>query len=232
MKKSLTIYVPTKGRPHNASRLQQAVKNTSAHTRLVFILSNNDNRLNDYLQLDFDETPIIVTPQKPGFIDPLNQGFIADYTKGSTYAVGFMGDDHLPQSEGWDEIFLDKLLSTKCGMVYGNDLLQGQSLPTHIVMTSNIPATLGYMTIPELSHLFGDNFWLDLGQRLEIIHYFPEVIIEHLHPGNGKASIDTGYQFSGDYALHLRDQQTYQTYLETRFETDALKIQKIILEGK
>lgn len=230
--KLLTVYVPTKGRPHNALRLQEAFRETTTCTRLVFILSDNDAKLNEYLTLSFDEMPIIITPKKPGFIDPLNQGFLQDHPQHKAYAVGFMGDDHLPRTPKWDEKFLDHLLGVKCGMVYGNDLLQYENLPTHIIMTSNIPSALGYMTLPQLSHLFGDNFWMDLGQRLRILKYFPEIIIEHLHPGNGKASVDAGYRFSGNYELHKHDSAIYQEYLDRELNADVSRVTRMILENK
>jgi hypothetical protein len=91
-------------------------------------------------------------------------------------------------------------------------------------MTSDIPLALGYMTYPVLSHLYADNFWLDLGRAIERIKYLPEVLIEHMHPGAGKNIIDAGYDFSGSFTLDMRDKAIYQMYLDSELDADVSKI--------
>jgi hypothetical protein len=212
----LTIYVPTKGRPKNAIRLQeQFYKTTRLNSRIVFIISDNDQKRNHYTELD--ET-ILVSPNKAGFVDPLNMGYLVDRRKVYSYAVGFMGDDHMPRTDGWDEIFINNLIDLESGFVYGRDGLQDAAIPTYIVMTSNIPLTLGFMTLPELMHLYADNFWLDLGSSINRIKYVPEVYIEHMHPAVGKSFSDAGYVFSGDSALDQRDRAVYQNYIHNDLE--------------
>lgn len=215
----LTVYVPTKGRPGNAKRLQDAFyRTTRLMSRIVFIKSDNDPDLDRYTGLD---ESITVSPTKPGFVDPLNLGYLADRRKVFSYALGFMGDDHLPRSDGWDELFVQALLEMKAGFVYGNDGFQGARIPTQVAMTSDIPLTLGFMTLPQLSHLYADNWWLDFGNKIGKIKYIKDAVIEHLHPAAGKAAHDAGYEFSGSFALDLSDKSIYQSYLDCNIEGDA-----------
>lgn len=218
----LTMYVPTKGRPDNAERLQEQFYRTARLTsRIVFIKSDNDQHLERYKNLD---ESILVSPVRPGFVNPLNLGYLADRRKVYSFAVGFMGDDHFPRTDGWDELFVNALLQMKTGFVYGNDGLQGQDVPTQIAMTANIPLTLGYMTLPSLWHLYADKFWLDLGLAIDRIKYLPEVYLEHMHPAVGKANSDPGYEFSGAFALDRRDHAVYQDYLKNDLDADAKKL--------
>src|SRR6187551_136159 len=220
----LTIYVPTKGRPDNARRLQDQFFRTARLTsRIVFIMSDNDPQLDRYT--DLQET-ITVTPNKPGFVSPLNLGYLKDRREVYSYALGFMGDDHMPRTDGWDEIFINRLIKMKSGFVYGRDGLQDQAIPTYVVMTSDIPLTLGFMTLPTLQHLYADNFWLDLGNAINRIDYVPEVLIEHMHPAVGKAFSDAGYIFSGDFALDQSDKATYKKYV-----ADELKNHRLMLNN-
>lgn len=215
----LTVYVPTKGRPDNAKRLQDAFYRTTRLTsRVVFILSDSDPDIHRYT--DLEET-ITVSPQKPGFVDPLNLGYLVDRRRVYSYALGFMGDDHLPRTPGWDEIFVSELLSMKSGFVYGDDKFQGEKIPTQVVMTSDIPLTLNFMTLPLLSHLYADNWWLDFGCKINKIKYIKNVVIEHMHPAAGKADSDAGYEFSGSFTLDLSDKSIYQRYLNCDIDDDA-----------
>jgi|SRR3954463_15409557 len=215
----LTVYVPTRGRPENALRLQDAFFRTSRlMSRVVFINSANDEHLDRYLGLHEN---ITVSPTKPGFVNPLNLGYLEDRKKVYSYAVGFMGDDHLPRTDGWDEMFVQSLLEMKSGFVYGNDGFQGVRIPTQVAMTSDIPLTLGFMTLPQLSHLYADNWWLDFGNRIGKIKYVNDAVIEHMHPAAGKANSDAGYEFSGSFALDLSDRGIYESYLDSNIEGDA-----------
>lgn len=217
----LTVYVPTKGRPDNAKRLQEAFYETTVlGSRVVFILSYNDPQLSKYMSLNLHDI-IVVAPEKPGFVNPLNLGYLSDRRHHYSYALGFMGDDHLPRTKAWDEVFVNKLLKMGGGFVYGNDGFQKEKIPTSIVMTANIPLALGFMTLPSLKHLYADNWWLDLGKALNKIEYMPDIIIEHLHPAAGKAANDEGYAFSSSWNLDQEDKKEYERYLKEDLESDV-----------
>lgn len=226
----LTVFVPTKGRPQNAKRLKQQFEiTTRADTRLVFILSNTDTDENLREYTSFKNKAMLVAPEKPGFVAPLNQGYRR--IPEESFAVGFMGDDHFPATVGWDERVIDELKKLGSGLVYGNDKLQEQSIPTQIFMTNDIPQALGFMTLPRLKHLYADNFWLDLGNALGRIKYLPDVVIEHLHPAAGKAAHDDGYAFSGDFNLDQEDKRIYTEYLKHDLAEDVRKVKRRIDEA-
>lgn len=222
----LTVYIPTKGRPHNALRLQQQFENTTKlNTRPVFILSDNDSKLHTYTGLTHT---LIVSPNKPGFVDPLNMGYLQDRKQHYSYAVGFMGDDHFPRTVGWDEVIVEALQELKSGLVYGNDKFQEQSIPTQVFMTADIPLELGFMTLPQLKHLYADNFWLDFGNALGKVKYLPNVVIEHLHPAAGKAKHDAGYEFSGNFLLDQEDKKAYHEYLKHDLDGDVRNVRAML----
>lgn len=242
----LTIFVPTRGRPESAVELQEAFLTTCrGRTEVIFILTAADERLEDYSSYHSRGKlgKIIVTePGRRGLVDPLNLGFKAwldDPYNFPSYAVGFMGDDHRPRTVGWDRAYIEALtaLSGRCpsrsrpgvGMVYGNDLLQGENLPTQVAMTTNIPTTLGRMVPWELSHLYTDTYWKYLGESLGKITYLKDVVIEHMHPGAGKSPVDSGYEFSGSYALDLADRSIFQGIVqEMVIPRDVEKIRRLM----
>jgi hypothetical protein len=135
-----------------------------------------------------------------------------------------MGDDHFPRTEGWDEKVVAELKNMGSGFVYGNDKLQGEAIPTQIFVTADIPLALGYFTLPFLKHLYADNFWLDFGKGLDAIKYLPDVVIEHMHPGAGKAAHDEGYEFSGSYQLDQEDKKAYQRYVQRSLADEVQRV--------
>lgn len=242
----LTIFVPTRGRPLAAVAMQENFERTcQGRTEIIFILSSDDEYLPDYqasARLGILKKTLEVTPERRGMADPLNLGFRAWLDNPRTfpsYAVGFMGDDHRPRTEGWDLAYLKALqtLSGRCpnrsrpgvGMVYGNDLLQGENLPTQIAMTANIPAALGRMVPYELTHLYTDTYWLELGRTLNKITYLPEVVVEHMHPGAGKAVVDAGYEFSGNYAFDMAEKSIFEGVVKDLvIPADVKKIERLM----
>lgn len=105
--------------------------------------------------------------------------------------IGNLGDDHLVRTEGWDERITEVLHVP--GIAYGNDLLQGEVLPTAPFISARIVTALGWYMLPSLTHMFVDDVWKAIGEDLKRLIYLPDVVIEHMHPGAGKAPNDAGY---------------------------------------
>ena len=138
--------------------------------------------------------------------------------------IFFLGDDHLVQTPSWDE-YLSKAIAHKgYGLAYGNDLLQKQNLATAVMMSTNIIRAVGYMAPPKLIHLYMDNYWMILGQRLGTLWYFDNVIIEHLHPVAGKTSWDEQYMEANSNEVGNADRQELHRYMEEEFATELEKI--------
>jgi hypothetical protein len=193
---SLTILVPTRGRPANLARLWQAFLDTCEYeTRLVALVDNDDPELPAYQALAEQHHDHLMFRMEIGPRLRLGPTLNAAAPKWASRsdAVGFMGDDHLPRTAGWDGRYLEELQRLSTGLVYGNDLIQGQALPTQVAMTSDIILATGHMVPQGLVHLWIDNAWLALGQALNAIAYLPNVVVEHLHPIAGRAAWDAGY---------------------------------------
>lgn len=193
----LAVLVPTRGRPGNAARLAEAFRVTHALDAIpVFVADYDDPALPEYRRLlDDGAIPRLMVTEPAGgggMTYPLNYAAMryADLYD----AVGFMGDDHLPRTDHWDSRVMDALDSLEPRIVYGNDLLQGQALPTAVFMQSRMIRAMEFMAPRQLRHLYVDNFWKELGERTGGLVYLPDVVIEHLHPAAGKAEMDDRYR--------------------------------------
>jgi len=135
---------------------------------------------------------VVKTNGKRGITFPLNQAAIK-YCNEYEF-IGFWGDDHRPNTQSWN-VSMYELLNNKkpYSMAYANDLLQGEKLATQIIIDSLYIRKLGYFVHPSIQHLYGDDFLMYIGRKMNNIHYLANVIIEHEHYTAGKAPQDSLY---------------------------------------
>lgn len=197
MTAELAVVIPTRGRPENAARLAEAFRVTSTLGALpVFVVDEDDPALPGYKELmrerAIDRLFIYgVTEGGQGLCMPLN--YVARRWSTQVDYIGFMGDDHLPRTRGWDAQMAGELDSLEPRIAYGNDLLQGANLPTAVFMQSRMIRAMGIMAPQCMRHLYLDNFWKHLGEQTGGLRYREDVVIEHLHPVAGKAAWDERY---------------------------------------
>lgn len=208
---------------------------------MVLALDEDDPASDGYTKLGWGAEPHVKAPrvayavtQATGtMVSALNVAatYITIPPDGGPFAVGFMGDDHRPRTQGWDAAYLDALRDLGTGIVYGDDLLQRQNLPTQCAMTADIIQALGYMAPPSLTHLYVDNFWLSLGRSTGCIRYLPDVVVEHCHPVARKAEWDAGYQRVNSTAMYSADEAAFRRYSQDSFAADVAKVKRLAAVG-
>ena len=219
MQPLLTI-VPSRSRPANGKRLLQSWReNDCKESQLVFLMDDDDPTVVQYQAFGAS----VETAPRQRIGPRLNEKAVA--VANEYRVIGFMGDDHLPRTHQWDTIICKQLKEMGTGIVYGDDLLQGEMIPTAVFMTSDIVRALGYFCPPVLQHMYLDNAWKDWGQGANCLRYLPDVIIEHMHPGSGKAAQDNLYAESG--VLMGPDGERYREYVATSLADDVEKIMAI-----
>ncbi len=225
----IVYVVPTRGRPQNAMRLLEAFRTTGTYssTKLIFCIDADDPYLAEY--------------DKAFAADPGNDfGFVVDERRrlGPTLnhvaqravqdhavsAVGFMGDDHIPQTFHWDRALLDPILRDPIAVSYGNDLIQGANLPTAVLMGAHVVRTLGYMVPVGLTHLYIDNAWRDLGIAINSLHYRSDVIIRHAHPVTQQVPWDDTYREANSGEMYAADEGVYKAWRTITLPGDAARL--------
>lgn len=244
----LLMIVPTRGRPNNVWELWGAWKETAnGAADLCFAVDDDDPELDAYratfrsMATDDPGNPepepwVASGGEKSGFyvkIGPRERMVGTLNTTALHWSdryryLGFMGDDHRPRTSGWDQRFCE-CLSGGTGIVYGNDLLQGPEMPTAVAMTSDIVRALGYMAPPAMVHLCVDLCWKDWGQGLGRLTYLNDVILEHMHPANGKAPYDAGYEDANSPERTTADATAYLAYRDQgSLSTDLEKLRALL----
>lgn len=229
----LVVVVPSRGRPGQAAALADACAQTcTADTWLIVAVDADDPTLPDYDAAMVGRPHAFVhTVETPGgHVAAINAGAREALNwKTPTYALAKLDDDHMPRTYAWDAMMLAALDAMGgTGIVYPNDLLQGENLPTAPVISADIVRALGYMAPPCLTHLYCDNWWKALGDAAGCIRYLPEVIVEHRHPTAGKAPWDAGYARANDPAQYQRDGHAYGRHLaDGAFADEVAKVKAL-----
>jgi len=217
----LVVIVPSRGRPEAVAELAAAFSETcTARTRLVFAIDDDDPAGHLYLMAVVDrvresgQSLGIRSDSANSMVEALNQAARAVVgAEHPPYAVAFLGDDHRPRTRGWDTEYLTALRQLGSGLVYGDDLVRGEALPTQVAMTADIVRALGWMAPPVLGHLYVDDFWRNLGVHAGCIRYLRHVIVEHLHPVAGTAELDAGYERVNAPEVYARDEAAWRRFI-------------------
>jgi hypothetical protein len=215
---SMIVLVPSRTRPHNVARLLQAWSDTRATADLLVLVDDDDPELAGYEALD---VPLVVGPRQR--IGPLlnEQAMkVADRYD----VIGFMGDDHVPRTAGWDARIVEA--STPWSVVYGNDLFQGENMPTAVFMGSQLIRELGYFNPPGLDHLFLDNGWRHYGKALGTLTYLPDVVIEHVHYMANKVEMDGLYREVNSSHMYHHDRDAFHVWLADRAPADLARVRE------
>jgi len=236
----LLVIVPSRGRPESLARVATAWHRTGAFADgfgLVFAVDADDPSLPEYREalvlvstISFPApTPVemVVADAWYPMVEKLNR-VAAPVAAGHGYfAIGFAGDDHLPRTPGWAGRYLAELRELGTGIVYGDDGIQGQRLPTQWAMTADIVRALGRMVPADVEHLYCDNAIKDLGEAVGCLRYLPDVLIEHMHPVAGKAPMDAGYARVNRAEQYAKDRAAYETWRDRLLPDQAAMVRAL-----
>lgn len=236
---AIIYIVPSRGRPGNIAELLDAWRDTYLGAAGVIVaVDNDDPELAGYLDLEWQANAAfarLYVGDRLRLGGTLNA--IAPAIAAGRLAVGFMGDDHRPRTSGWDLELGGSLRDVRAvgrfGVVYGNDLVQRSALPTAVALDADIVLELGYFVPPGATHLYLDNYWLELGRRIHGLRYRDDVIIEHCHPIAGTAEPDAGYAEVNHPDLYAADEARFRRWLELEADdaVDALAARAATLEA-
>ena len=215
--RDLLLAVPSRGRPQSIARLWEAMSATCrADTRLLVGLDEDDPWREGYPEGPEYEVRAGLR-QVVAWSNALAVPRTGDYR-----AIGAIGDDNLPRTDGWDVRILEALESAP--FAFGNDLYPSRppgSLCCHVFCRSEVIKTLGYFGPPVIRHMYVDPVWMAWGTATGIT-FLPDVILEHLHYTAGKSPVDESYALST--SLIPSDLGNYHAYCRDDLNADIRKL--------
>lgn len=233
MPADLALIVPTRGRPENIRKVISAWDFTNAWdvADLLLAVDLDDPEIQGYQALqeetrnpDTDEPLIHLTysDQWVPMVHKLNAAAVKLAEQGRYFALGFAGDDHLPQTIGWAQRYLEVLRELGTGMVYGDDGYQGKKLSTEWAVTSDAVRALGRMVPASVEHMYCDNSIMDLFGAAGAMRHLPEIRIEHFNPYAGyKAPMDDQYKRVNSREQYKKDGLAYDRWKRSGLAADT-----------
>lgn len=223
----MIVLVPTRGRPGNAARLAEAcAKTCRADTELLFGLDEDDAWRYD----DLAGAKALTRPRM-GLAPWTNElAKIALAVNPGTPFLASLGDDHVPETDGWDVALIEAIEAMGGGWAYPNDRRR-EDIAEAVAVSSSIVAGLGWMALPSLHHWCIDNAWTALAKAVDRLAYLPHVDVPHYHPHSPDPALQVpadptyeearwSYDLDKRRYLHWRDQGG--------LAADAAKVREIL----
>jgi hypothetical protein len=220
----LAILVPTRGRPENVRKVIGAWDFTNAwdHADLILVVDSDDPEIGGYRRVveEYTSSSLVLADQLKTvemdewmpMVHKLNLAANLYAQTRQYFALGFAGDDHIPQTINWAKRYLTVLRELSTGMVYGDDGYQGKKLSTEWAVTSDVVHALGRMVPAPVEHMYCDNAMMDLFGAAGALRHLPEIRIEHMHPVAGKAQRDEQYDRVNHRDQFSKDRRSYERW--------------------
>lgn len=193
---------------------------------LLFGVDSDDPMLGKYRAVESDHTVTLHIGARIGMAHLTN--VLAWANRRRYFAMGSAGDDHVPRTNRWAHRYIEVLEEMGTGIVYGDDGLQGRSLCTEWMMTSNIVSAIGSMIPAPVQHLYADNAVMVLGRDAGVLRHLPDVHIEHMHPVARKAKLDEGYNRVNSPERWREDGATFNSWATSTKDSDVQKVRALL----
>ena len=203
---SISLLLPTRGRPALVERLFESVAETTAQPeRVEIILFVDDDDIGSH---HLDSSEIAVT-RLIGPRTSMGHYNSACYAAARGDIIILVNDDMVIGTSGWDNMIaeMDAGFSDKIYLAYGNDLFKKGNLCTFPILSRRTCELLVEPYPVAYRGAFIDYHLFDIFKRLQHagfdrIRYLDDVVFEHLHYRTGKAVFDETYgkrdRFSDD----------------------------------
>ena len=179
--------LPSRLRPNNLLRLIDAWERTGASTPVELCLDLDDSCLPQYdvMQIPSGWNLSI------GWRGPLSRLYNEAYQRHPHELwYGFIADDVVPLTNGWDARLIEIAGSDGMAVPYGGHDPDGAP---HFVLGGDLVRSVGWLSLPGLDRLYIDTVWQKIAESRGVLRRVPNVILEHRHFSNRKAMIDATY---------------------------------------
>lgn len=216
--------LPSRSRPASMIRFIDAYLATKATDKIYVRLDEDDPCIDAYKNISWPETFIVTIGPRARMPRALNEAF---ETFPDEPCYGILGDDVVPKTEAWDQEL--KVAAGAWGISYGRDGQNDRSHATHPLMGGELARAWGCLALGQLTHLYNDTVWMELGKAGGVLVYVESVYMEHLHFSTGKSEFDEIYDRRdelGDYAS--RDKEVFEAWRERGLPNTVKRIQAIV----
>lgn len=220
------VICASRGRPQQCLELIESFLQTSKMSMLRICLDTDDPCLEQYRDVIKGRVPYVVADRKTT-TEIINENW--RYASDCFKWFSVTNDDFVYKTDGWDRRLVGEIaLNGGLGIAYGNDLLQGVNMPTSSIVSREIVKALGWLQMPTLTHLFGDNVWQHIGQACGCLFYREDIVVEHRHWANRRTPIDAIYQHTNSGRMYDVDGLAFIRWKENQAAEDIGKVKNLL----
>jgi len=227
---SILTICPSRERPDVCIKMIESFWNTAKSAKLVIYLDKDDPKRKEYFKI------ISISEEKrkplPRFHINKRMTTTAIFNKALKQYPDYkyyllINDDVIFETKNWDISFIKHLEKKNGGVVYANDLLN-INLPTFPCIDARMAKALGWLQLPTLNHLYGDNVWHYIATKLNKLFFMKHIVIEHRTWMNKKSQVDNVYKRTNSKEMYDKDQDAFRTWMAKDSENDIRKIKEIL----
>ncbi len=219
------VICPSRGRPKECKRMVESFLETSNSSTIKLLLDMDDKTLEEY------RDTIKGVSYTIGFRKTTTE-LINDHWKFSSDCFKYFSvtnDDFIYRTKNWDTKLINSMIPNRgLGIAYGDDLLAGQAIPTTSIISREIVEALGWLQMPTLTHLFGDNVWAYIGKICKCLYYNPSVVIEHMHVFANKQERDDTFERCNSKKMYEIDSHAYGQWLIEQSQEDIKTVSQVL----
>jgi hypothetical protein len=184
----LLILVPSRERPQNVARLGAIARETMYGAGSLLFIFDDDDTMLEAQQKAADDNGWPYEVQE-NLITVPKINLAASRHLDAPFLM-FLGDDHIPRTDGWDDEILASFSDLGgTGYVYPWGLGRTDT-PEVCAISTDIVKALGWFGLPGINHFYVDNVWADIGNGAGCLVFRRDVILEHMHWTFGKGPLD------------------------------------------
>lgn len=222
--KDIIAICPSRERYGKLRRMVASFKETvGTKAGLVVVVDFNDPQLNDYLEFLRKEAAYTILPQG-NTTTIFNRVFKEAFPKAAMYHM--TNDDTIYRTKDFDEIVWEKEKEVEFGVFYGNDGIHNEKLCTFPFISGCIVQSLGWLQMPKLWFLYSDCIWHMIGEELNSLYYFPNIVIEHDHHLRTSGVVDKTAQTTNAHDVYTHDLIEYTLWSTRRSHRDIERVRR------
>lgn len=175
----------TRGRPHFLVEFIECWHNTKASYPLTLLIDDDDPRIDEYKAITYPKNWIVLYNESAKPVGKY-KNWLKDNMHHDFY--GILADDIRVKTVEFDKILVAAAKNNQ--IAYPNDCIQFERLCTHPVIGGDLVRATGWLLHTDFHHFYTDNVWMFIGHHTNKLHYFADVICQHIHPCVGTRDAD------------------------------------------